>query len=275
MKWIFVIVGLIFGVSLALFVPKVIRLLPLAAQPIQESDVEAYLKSAKAYSLIHSETLDELQSAIIKQASNSSEKASLNSRNLAPLLRMNTRAMTTDEILTAIRELHVLSPEAYNTLNEDRETLLRLFLRIKTDQVKLLQKLPPPNATTCFHVLHERVTKRQADQSLENLGAGFDWVALETVLDLNGDEIDDAIVDDGMDGGIDAVYIVDQDVYIATFNYASTFDNSSKARTDTGYAQLLPVQVPKVRRPRVGTFLSLVVGLELQAAVPFQPLQLH
>ena len=82
---------------------------------------------------------------------------------------------------------------------------------------------------TSFHLLHERVSKRQSDQLLETLGDGFDWVALETVLDLNGDEIDDAIVDDGMDGGIDAVCIVDRDVYIATFNYASTFNNSKKA----------------------------------------------
>ncbi len=57
---------------------------------------------------------------------------------------------------------------------------------------------------TSFHLLHERVTKRQTDQSLETLGDGFDWVVLETVLDLNGDEIDDAIVDDGMDGGTPA-----------------------------------------------------------------------
>ena len=58
---------------------------------------------------------------------------------------------------------------------------------------------------TSFHLLHERVSKRQSDQLLETLGDGFDWVALETVLDLSGDEIDDAIVDDGMDGGIDGV----------------------------------------------------------------------
>jgi hypothetical protein len=53
-----------------------------------------------------------------------------------------------------------------------------------------------------FALLNQRVEKYKTDYSLESLGEAFDWVALETILNLNANERDDAIVDDGMDGGI-------------------------------------------------------------------------
>lgn len=54
------------------------------------------------------------------------------------------------------------------------------------------------------------------------------WLALETILQLNSDEIEDAITDDGQDGGIDAIHIADRTVSLFTFRYTGTFANCSK-----------------------------------------------
>ena len=79
-----------------------------------------------------------------------------------------------------------------------------------------------------FAVLDQRVKKYKSDYSLENMGNAFDWVVLDVLLGLNRSEIDDVIVDDSMDGGIDAIHISERDVNIFTFTYAETFESASK-----------------------------------------------
>lgn len=79
-----------------------------------------------------------------------------------------------------------------------------------------------------YSILDKRVKKYQADYSTETLGAAFEWVVLETVLGLNKDEIEEAVVDDGNDGGIDAIHIADTDIHIFTTTYASTFKNAAR-----------------------------------------------
>lgn len=79
-----------------------------------------------------------------------------------------------------------------------------------------------------FAVLDERVKKCQEERGLESLGIAFEWVGLEAVLKLNSIEVEDALVDDGMDGGIDAIWMTDDGVHVLTFTYASTFDNAKK-----------------------------------------------
>jgi hypothetical protein len=79
-----------------------------------------------------------------------------------------------------------------------------------------------------YTLLDRNVKKRQTDRSLETTGLAFEWVALETILELNSFEIEDALVDAGMDGGIDAIYIQDRDVHILTFTYAQTFEAAGK-----------------------------------------------
>ena len=54
------------------------------------------------------------------------------------------------------------------------------------------------------------------------------WLALETILQLNADEIEDALTDGGQDGGIDAIHLVGRTVSIFTFKYTEKFDNCSK-----------------------------------------------
>ena len=79
-----------------------------------------------------------------------------------------------------------------------------------------------------YSILDKLVKKYKDDYLLDTLGAAFEWVTLELILNLNAIEIDETLVDDGMDGGIDAVHIVGSDVHIFTCTYAETFDNASK-----------------------------------------------
>ena len=89
------------------------------------------------------------------------------------------------------------------------------------------QDVHAPNLSS-FSVLNQRVEKYENDYSLESVGMAFDWVVLETTLDLTPDEIEEAIVEGSMDGGLDAVHITDRDVHIFTNTYTSKFENTSK-----------------------------------------------
>lgn len=77
-----------------------------------------------------------------------------------------------------------------------------------------------------FSTIHEKVKKYLDEFSLDDVGTAFEWLGLETILNLNEDDIEDAITDGSMDGGIDAIYILNRDVHILNFKYAETFENS-------------------------------------------------
>jgi len=78
-----------------------------------------------------------------------------------------------------------------------------------------------------FSTISERVNKYKDDFELEDLSQAFEWLALETILSLNDDEIEDVITDGSMDGGLDAVYINDRDVHVFNFKYAESFEKSN------------------------------------------------
>jgi len=84
-----------------------------------------------------------------------------------------------------------------------------------------------PNLNT-FSTLHERVKKCQTDYGLEDNSEAFMWLSLETILQLNSDEIEDAITDGGQDGQVDAIHIVGRTVNVFTFKYTDLFDNCAK-----------------------------------------------
>ena len=90
-----------------------------------------------------------------------------------------------------------------------------------------------------FSVINAKVNKYEDDYSLENVGVAFDWVALEAILKLNEDEIEDAITDGYMDGGIDAIHIANRDIHVFTCKYATTFDNSKRNFPDADLDNLL------------------------------------
>lgn len=80
---------------------------------------------------------------------------------------------------------------------------------------------------TTFSTLDMKVKKYKEDYSLDDLSNSFEWLALETILNLNEDEIVDAITDGPMDGGIDALHIIDRDIHVFNFKYAETFERSN------------------------------------------------
>jgi hypothetical protein len=58
-----------------------------------------------------------------------------------------------------------------------------------------------------FSTINEKAKKYLYDYSLDDISTAFDWLSLETILNLNEDEIEDALTDGSMDGGIDAIHI--------------------------------------------------------------------
>jgi len=77
-----------------------------------------------------------------------------------------------------------------------------------------------------FSMLNEKVNKYNLDYSLNNASIAFTWLALETILNLNSDEIEEAITDGSMDGGIDAIHIINRDVHVFNFKYTEDFEKT-------------------------------------------------
>jgi len=90
-----------------------------------------------------------------------------------------------------------------------------------------------------FSTVHEKVKKYQKDYDLENLSSAFEWLALETLLNLNEDEIEETITDGPMDCGIDAIYIEGKNVHIFSFKYAETFKTSQRKFPDSEIDKML------------------------------------
>lgn len=76
-------------------------------------------------------------------------------------------------------------------------------------------------------MIQNKVKKYRGDYSLENDSTAFSWLSLETILNLNSDDIEDSITDGAMDGGIDALYIGDRTIHIFTFKYTDIFEHTS------------------------------------------------
>ena len=77
-----------------------------------------------------------------------------------------------------------------------------------------------------FSTINEKTKKYLNDYSLDDMNTAFEWLSLEAILNLNEDEIEDAITDGSMDGGIDAIHIADRDVHIFNFKYTELFENT-------------------------------------------------
>jgi hypothetical protein len=76
-----------------------------------------------------------------------------------------------------------------------------------------------------FSVLNTRVTRYQAELNLENPSNAFPFVAIETILELSVNEIENCVVDGSRDRGIDAVYIeedAEQNAVIHLFQFKYT-----------------------------------------------------
>jgi len=90
-----------------------------------------------------------------------------------------------------------------------------------------------------FSTINEKVKKYLNDYSLDDMSSAFEWLALETILNLNEDEIEDAITDGAMDGGIDAIHITGRDVHIFNFKYTDNFENTKKCFPENETVKIL------------------------------------
>jgi hypothetical protein len=79
-----------------------------------------------------------------------------------------------------------------------------------------------------FSMIHQRVESLKEQQHLEKIGDAFDWFALQTVLRLNAEEIEDSITDGSNDCGIDAVYISENTIHICNCKYGYDINQTEK-----------------------------------------------
>ena len=79
-----------------------------------------------------------------------------------------------------------------------------------------------------FGVLQQLVNTAKDTLNLEHTGEAFDYVALELLLKLNEDDIENSLTDGPSDGGIDAIYIENRDVHICNLKYTYDFEKAKK-----------------------------------------------
>jgi hypothetical protein len=91
-----------------------------------------------------------------------------------------------------------------------------------------------------FSMLQEKVLKYKTDYGLEDVGLAFDWLVVDSIVGLVGeDELQDAITDGSMDGGIDAVYIEGRTVHIFNNKFTSEFDHTKKRFPETETSKII------------------------------------
>jgi hypothetical protein len=90
-----------------------------------------------------------------------------------------------------------------------------------------------------FSILNEKVNKIYIDEKIETKGIAFVRLALQIILKLNDDELEEAITDGPMDGEIDAIYIADKTIHIFTFKYTDTFEFTKKNYPENEIDQFL------------------------------------
>lgn len=78
-----------------------------------------------------------------------------------------------------------------------------------------------------FHLIKQKVNKIKEENNIESDGFAFVRFALNAILKLNDEEVEEAITDGPNDGGIDAIYIQENEVNIMNFKYTNIFENTS------------------------------------------------
>lgn len=109
-----------------------------------------YIQDAKEFSLSHSETIAVVAGEIIRLSTESRDRTKLRG-SPENLLTIDPNRMSTEQILNAIRGANTLSPEGQELLRGHKAALDNLLLRVKRDQVTLLQIVPPAGTPPRFH----------------------------------------------------------------------------------------------------------------------------
>jgi hypothetical protein len=89
-----------------------------------------------------------------------------------------------------------------------------------------------PNLSS-FGVLKQKVNKHKEDLKLETDTEAFTRLTLQAILRLNDDEVEDAITEGGMDGGLDAVHIGGRNVHFFNTKFTSDFEKTKNNFPET------------------------------------------
>ena len=92
---------------------------------------------------------------------------------------------------------------------------------------------------TSFSILDQKVKKAKVELELGSSGLAFDRVALEIILKINEDEIEESITDGPMDGELDAIYIDDRTVHVFTCKYTEKFEKTKTNFPETEIDQFI------------------------------------
>jgi hypothetical protein len=92
---------------------------------------------------------------------------------------------------------------------------------------------------TSFGVLNQKVREMKEADGFDTFGFAFVRLALQVVLKINDDELEDAITDGPMDGEVDAVYINARTAHIFTAKYTNDFKNTGKNYPETELDQFI------------------------------------
>ncbi len=78
-----------------------------------------------------------------------------------------------------------------------------------------------------FSLIQTYVSKYQKDYKLLSIEKAFSYLCLDSILNLQQDEIEESITDGGMDRGIDNIYIDTSDsiatIHIFNLKYTTKF----------------------------------------------------
>jgi hypothetical protein len=97
----------------------------------------------------------------------------------------------------------------------------------------------PMTNLSSFGVLKQKVNKYKEDRDLDTPTEAFTRLALQTILRLNDDEIEDAITEGGMDGGLDAIHIEGRNVHFLNTKYTTEFENTKKNFPESGIDKVI------------------------------------
>lgn len=79
-----------------------------------------------------------------------------------------------------------------------------------------------------FSMIHQRALLLKEQLELESLGQAFDRLALQIILKINPDDIEESVTDGSNDCGIDAIYLDEQTIHICNCKYAYDIDQTEK-----------------------------------------------
>lgn len=84
-----------------------------------------------------------------------------------------------------------------------------------------------------FSLIDRKIQRVKIENSLNQDGLAFVRFTLENIFNLTDDEIEESITDSSNDGGIDAIYIQDNEANIISCKYTNKFENTNKNFPET------------------------------------------